>query len=516
MLSVFVLCCSSVALQAQHQAKGFFDQQANAQGNVQIMLTNYGIIGSNIAQSRGGTFWKRGTDNQYIYAGGAWLGTLKRANTGTILNKMVLLTYSPNSGVSWMSPTVSQPVATYNDSIRSARSYFSTDFNSQGTPNAFNDIYGYQNWPIWKKANGNYFGEYINDTTLRNSISGTPAFVSSEDVICNFNDSDLNRYDGGADVRSQLGYPLGVNINQRVYSFGSGALSDVIIIRYEVTHTGADTLFDCWFAPALDPDIGPQAHAQAIAENDNLRYYTEEPSLNLVVAWTSADLFEMGKGFGYMGCSFLQTPATDPNHYIMSSSTPLDELGLKTHRNWTVENNPLTDNEYYDFIAAGIIEGQTAANDKRILMATGPFNLRPNETAVVSYAIMFANTSGGEATGETADMADLVQLCKYTKQQYNGFRTTDVDEDTPKQTLSVYPNPVSELSTIEYTVDAPAMVSVELFDAMSRRVAILVNESLAPGRYHTTFNTANLPAGVYYYRVEKGDVIEIKKIVVVR
>jgi hypothetical protein len=79
-----------------------------------------------------------------------------------------------------------------------------------------------------------------------------------------------------------------------------------------------------------------------------------------------------------------------------------------------------------------------------------------------------------------------------------------------------HPNPASEAPTIRFTVTAAGIVSIEVFDALSKSVATLVHQSMQPGSYETTFDTRDLASGVYYYRMQTGDVPETKKLVVVR
>ncbi|RZK98520.1 MAG: hypothetical protein EOO89_32180, partial [Pedobacter sp.] len=133
-------------------AKGPFDQQQNKVSSIAFYTTNYGIFGNN--GQVGGGYWPRGSKNQYIFGGGIWFGGLKnvtkqregQADT-TVVEKLSVISYNPNSGASWMAPgRVDDGPNLIDDLQKKHRIYFSTDFTSSGTPNVKSDG---PNWPIW-------------------------------------------------------------------------------------------------------------------------------------------------------------------------------------------------------------------------------------------------------------------------------------------------------------------------------------------------------------------------------
>ncbi|MBK9247262.1 MAG: T9SS type A sorting domain-containing protein [Ignavibacteria bacterium] len=512
-ITSLILCGGN--LTAQRKTTGFYDLQENSRGNIAFKGTNYGIFGLDTKNSMGGGYWKRGSANQYIYGGGMWFGTQKNVNNKPG-QKLVLISYNPNSGASWMAPSVHPSIDNPRDSLKYAHLYYSTDFDINGDANNVADTIGSYKWPILKKANQSNFGEFIADPALRISSNDKPHFVSAEDVICVYNDAELTRYEGGISTRRAQGYPLGISIVQRTYFFDKAPLQDVLILRYEITHTGSDTLSHCWFAPEFDFDIGPGG--QNSSGNDKLKYYGSDSTLGLVVGWSLGTNVDKNKGLGYFGATLLETPKVDASGNLSSQGR---ELGLKTHRNWVLDNDPKDNGDRYDFMSSGQIDEEIEPGDKRLLMATGPFTMQPGETAVISFAIMFAATaSGGDATGSNADVAKLVQLCRDTKAAYSNFAKggdfTAVHEDIQADVHSLYPNPTTGVTTVEYAVNSPSMVTVEVFDMLSNRVAVLENASRAPGTYRTSFDTQSLPAGVYYFRIDIGGVITLKKLIVVK
>ena len=65
-----------------------------------------------------------------------------------------------------------------------------------------------------------------------------------------------------------------------------------------------------------------------------------------------------------------------------------------------------------------------------------------------------------------------------------------------------YPNPFNPTTTIEFSLPTQAVVTLEIFDVLGRRVASLMDDqTLMPGRYKEGWNAQASPSGVYYYRI---------------
>ena len=65
-----------------------------------------------------------------------------------------------------------------------------------------------------------------------------------------------------------------------------------------------------------------------------------------------------------------------------------------------------------------------------------------------------------------------------------------------------YPNPFNPSTEIRFALPEGADVRLMVYDALGREVARLVDGPVAAGYQHATFEAANLPSGVYLYRLE--------------
>ena len=78
-----------------------------------------------------------------------------------------------------------------------------------------------------------------------------------------------------------------------------------------------------------------------------------------------------------------------------------------------------------------------------------------------------------------------------------------------------YPNPFNPSTTINYSLPKTANVSLRIFNTLGQEIAVLVNERKDAGSYQAIWN-ANVPSGVYFYRLRVGEYVETKKMVLLR
>ncbi len=83
-----------------------------------------------------------------------------------------------------------------------------------------------------------------------------------------------------------------------------------------------------------------------------------------------------------------------------------------------------------------------------------------------------------------------------------------------------YPNPFNPSTVIAYGLPKDVMVSLKVYNMIGQEIATLVNERQPAGRYAVSFNTQtlgfNLSSGMYFYRLHAGEVVEIRKMMLVK
>jgi hypothetical protein len=79
-----------------------------------------------------------------------------------------------------------------------------------------------------------------------------------------------------------------------------------------------------------------------------------------------------------------------------------------------------------------------------------------------------------------------------------------------------YPNPFNPITNIKYQIQKTGQVTLKIYDITGREIKTLVNEIKNPGSYIVTFNGTELASGVYFYRIQAGDFVQVKKMVLIK
>lgn len=78
------------------------------------------------------------------------------------------------------------------------------------------------------------------------------------------------------------------------------------------------------------------------------------------------------------------------------------------------------------------------------------------------------------------------------------------------------PNPATGTATIEYSIGLAARTVLAVYNMTGERVATLVNQVQQPGSYEVSFDvqTLGLPSGAYSYRLESGQFMDVKPLII--
>jgi hypothetical protein len=82
--------------------------------------------------------------------------------------------------------------------------------------------------------------------------------------------------------------------------------------------------------------------------------------------------------------------------------------------------------------------------------------------------------------------------------------------------LHQYPNPFNPTTTIEFSLPRSGFVTLRIYNILGEEVETLVSEKLNAGEYKYNWDAGVLASGVYLYRIQAGDYVESKKMILLR
>jgi S-formylglutathione hydrolase FrmB len=79
-----------------------------------------------------------------------------------------------------------------------------------------------------------------------------------------------------------------------------------------------------------------------------------------------------------------------------------------------------------------------------------------------------------------------------------------------------HPNPFNPSTTLSFVIGHSSFATLKVYDILGKEVATLVNETKPAGSYEVTWNAANLPSGVYFYKLKAGNYTATKKLLLLK
>jgi len=92
----------------------------------------------------------------------------------------------------------------------------------------------------------------------------------------------------------------------------------------------------------------------------------------------------------------------------------------------------------------------------------------------------------------------------------------DANEPAQLRLAQNYPNPFNPTTVVSYQLPEAGIVKLVVVDMLGREVSVLVNERRETGVHDVRFDALGLSSGVYYYRLQAGDLVATKRMVLVK
>ena len=176
--------------------------------------------------------------------------------------------------------------------------------------------------------------------------------------------------------------------------------------------------------------------------------------------------------------------AVSGNEIILSWSTAseLNNLGFEVQRS----------NDETEFAAVGFVDGHGTTTEQY----TYSYVDRNLSNGTIYYRLKQLDFNG------SYEYSNIIEV------EWKNFNMFLLEQN--------YPNPFNPITTIGFGINEKVNVRISVFNSLGEEVSTIINREMEPGYHKTMFNAAGLPSGVYYYKIQAGEFISIKKMLLLK
>jgi len=137
------------------------------------------------------------------------------------------------------------------------------------------------------------------------------------------------------------------------------------------------------------------------------------------------------------------------------------------------------------------------------------WNVAPGNYTIQAIPYSGPNATGTAGTGLSVSISVIKPSSKMSDEKTSHF--------SGKTFISAYPNPFKTQLNFEFSLVEDSEVSLELFNTAGARIATIFNgKAMGSQLYHEIFHPANLPSGVYFYRLKTNATLITEKVLMTR
>ena len=263
------------------------------------------------------------------------------------------------------------------------------------------------------------------------------------------------------------------------------------------------------------------------------------------VTWHNSPIYD--GGFTFPSTGGLLPSADGQINEFSAAGIPKSKLGIGTdfygyvwtgvsqpRQGWTGNGPNVTGNVAYSDLmnqysgSPVLWDSVAGAAYISITTGSGKFISIDNERTMYAKADYVKNKGiggmiiwelgGGYRASQPAGSRD--KLLQAVKQAFM-VGTTDITpvagvQPTDFRLEQNYPNPFNPSTTIGYTLPRASFVTLKVFDALGKEVTTLVNEQREAGSYRIAFDASSIASGTYFYRLQAGEYMSVKKLVLLK
>jgi hypothetical protein len=402
--------------------------------------------------------WPRPLQNYYVFGAGAWIGAVMDSTSPETLTTVL---YNPNSGGTEGYPTLCR-------------------YWRDGNGDSLDRIYVYPgDWP----------------PPLSRFPMAPQVARSDMDMWSCFCDSNPANH-------ISPGRPLGIDVYLTVCGYNDSVAQDFFYLKYELANSSGDSIRDAYFGMVLDTDIGDATDDLTALILDH-SYQVGQETIRV-----------QNTGFAYDYNNYEATGSSwesgTPGAVAVMLLESSDSLGLTAFKRFTLDVDPVNDSAQYLSLAGYDYRTGTynpydsidsTPGDKRMLLATGPYDLAPDSVLTFWYAVIGSPFGDSGQAPSQRDTSELALRCKWAREYFE--QVTGITE----QTMSAGPTIVRGVLFLPDSPGLRVSASPCLLDASGRKVT-----ALRPGPN----DVSALSPGVYFVRERQAQALATRKVVLAR
>jgi len=189
-----------------------------------------------------------------------------------------------------------------------------------------------------------------------------------------------------------------------------------------------------------------------------------------------------------------------------------------------IENIHTSDGRMLSFNASGkmglainIGDNDSGDRDNMLQWSAGHINAAHNDPKYLGTVTFLADHKLGF---EAVSIIDPTIVNENAEDWYSNPNPTGINDETISaesyKLLSNYPNPFNPNTNIQFQIPNAGHVALSVYNSLGQQVATLIDRDMQSGLHNVTFNAAELPSGIYFYKIQAGSFVKMNKMLLLK
>ena len=220
--------------------------------------------------------------------------------------------------------------------------------------------------------------------------------------------------------------------------------------------------------------------------------------------------------------TFAKRQNSSPVLVTVGKDLNIDSVASKWYSDFKITYLAITPVYYGGYIenSLTLIVAQDSVNGNVLSLLSAIDSNYAVMDSTTNIILKFKNNFGSQPSGYVRDFI-LITNGRYDKVLERDNSNTASNEN---QNLSIpteyklhqnYPNPFNPTTTIKFDLPKSGLVSIKVYDILGKEI-YSYSEIKQAGYFQTDFNGSNLASGIYFYRIEAGNFITTKKMMILK